>query len=101
MLHHAQEIDQEPLLLEMARVADSKIIISENLAVHSVDRLLQQFHEIEAKTDFQSAKLSFKSQDEWIQNFEKVNLRLLDLISIPRSAAWWYPIPRCYFVLGT
>ncbi|MCH2125455.1 MAG: class I SAM-dependent methyltransferase [Pirellulaceae bacterium] len=101
MLHHARESAHLELLREMKRVTSSKIIISEDLAYNWFDRGLQKFHEIESKIDFKSDKLTFRSQSGWQQLFERVGLEISDVIDIPRKAAWWYPIRRCYFVLNS
>ena len=101
MLHHAHEVFHIRLLSEMKRVTSSKMIISEDIAFNWLDRGLQKCHEIQLKTDFKSDKLSFKSQAGWEQLFERTGLEVFDVISVPRSAIWWYPIPRCYFVLST
>jgi len=101
MLHHAKESFHISLLSEMKRVTCSKIIISENIAFNWLDRGLQKCHEIQSKTDFKSDKLSFKSQAGWERLFERIGLEVSDVISVPWSAIWWYPIPCCYFVLST
>ena len=101
MLHHAKESFHFRLLSEMKRVTSSKIIISEDIAFNWLDRGLQKCHEIQSKTDFKSDKLSFKSQAGWEQLFERIGLEVSDVISVPRGTIWWYPIPRCYFVLST
>jgi len=101
MLHHARESAHLKLLAEMKRVTSSKIIISEDLAYNWFDRSLQKFHEIESKIDFKSDKLTFRSQSDWEQLFEHVGLEISAVIDIPRKAAWWYPIRRCYFILNS
>ncbi len=101
MLHHAKESFHIHLLSEMKRVTSSKIIISEDIVFNGLDRGLQKCHEIQSKTDFKSDKLSFKSQAGWERLFERIGLEVSDVISVPRGAIWWYPIPRCYFVLST
>ncbi len=100
MLHHARDASHRKLLMEMKRVTSSKIILSEDLAYNWFDRGLQKFHEFESRIDFKSEKLTFRSVEEWQQLFESVGLSVAQIIDIPRRAAWWYPIRRCYFVLN-
>lgn len=99
MLHHARESAHLNLLSEMKRVTKSKMIISEDLAYNWIDRSLQKFHEFESRIDFKSDNLTFRSLDEWQELFESVGLKVSEIIDIPRTAAWWYPIRRSYFIL--
>ncbi|HAA70435.1 MAG TPA: hypothetical protein DCE55_14960 [Planctomycetaceae bacterium] len=100
MLHHARESAHLKVLSEMKRVTSSRVIISEDLAYNWIDRGLQKFHEFESRSDFKSDKLTFRSQGEWQEIFERVGFEVSEVIDIPRKAAWWYPIRRCYFVLN-
>jgi len=102
VLHHTNYNTQEKLLKEMMRVSKSKVIVCEDTATTWYDKIFQSLHSIEAKVDYQSTKLDFRSSEEWLDLFKKLNLKLMDLSAIPRTGHQiWYPIPRTVFVLST
>ncbi|MBR07558.1 MAG: hypothetical protein CMP48_07715 [Rickettsiales bacterium] len=95
VLHHTD--DQEKLLRDCIRVTQGRIIIGEDIIHNKLDKIMGKIHL--GTSPWSKSENGFRTDEEWKKLFEKLGLKLIDELEIPRNIYPVYPISRKIYIL--
>lgn len=95
VLHHTD--DQEQLLRETKRVTKGKIIIGEDIIENQFDRVMGKIHL--GTSPWTKSENGFRTDTGWKDLFKKLDLLLVDELTIRRNTYPVYPIARKIYIV--